>query len=214
MSPKLTPPVEKRHSKNVKYGSLLEPKPSISNFGYDRGGRRPHTMYEAARWDAEAEARLKRTLARRSGDVWIEEGHAIEGGGLFSRAAEMIKPFPALRVLDSLPEQPAVLKRLRGGVMSMLGPRPKDLSEEHGMTSVTAPEISISSPSKYDRRISGISTAEGDGEDIDKTMASAELSAEIRTALYGRMSKSPTFQYGHSQGSFDVDWLSSRLLPK
>lgn len=213
MSPKLTPPAEKRQSKKPQYGTLLEPKPSISNFGYDRGGRRPHTMYEAARWDAEAEARMKRTLARRSVDVWIEDGHAIEGGGIFARAAEMIKPYPALRVLDSLPEQPAVLKRLRGGVMSMLGPRTTVQNEEHAMGTVAAPEISISSPSKYDRRVSGISTAEGEVEDVDRTMASGELSAEIRTAQYGRMSKSPTFQYGHSQGSFDVDWLSSRVLP-
>lgn len=214
MSPKLTPPVEKRHSKNTKFGTLLEPRPSISNFGYDRGGRRPHTMYEAAKWDAEAEGRLKRTLARRSGDVWIEKGHAIEGGGLLSRAAEMIKPYPALRVLDSLPEQPAALKRLRGGVMSMLAPRRNDRTESHAMANVTAPEISISSPSKYDRRISGISTADGEVEDVDRTAASAELAVEIRTALYGRMSKSPTFQYGPGHESYDLDWLSSRVLPR
>ena len=218
MSPKLTPPVEKRRSKvpHPRFGNLLEPKPSITNFGYDRGGRRPHTVHEAAVWDAEAEAKLKKTLARRSGDVWLEEGHAIEGGGFLSRAAEMIKPYPALRVLESLPEQPAALKRLRGGVMSMLGPRRRGGDEEHAMGNF-APAISISSPSKYDRRpISGISTLEAvDGEeiDIDRTMASTEFSAEIQTALYGRMSQSPTFYCGPDQDLYHTDWLTAKVLP-
>lgn len=212
MSPKLTPPVEKRHSRNPRYGDLLEPKPSISNFGYDRGGRRPHTMYEAAKWDAAAEAKLRKTMARRSGDVWIENGHAIEGGGLFARAAEMIKPYPALRVLDSLPDQPAALKRLRGGVMSMLGPKkPSDREENHAMANMTAPTISISSPSKYDRRASAISTAEG--EEIDRTMASGELCAEIQTAVYGRMSQSPTFYCGPDPELYHTDWLTANVLP-
>lgn len=214
MSPKLTPPVEKRHSRNPRYGNLLDPKPSISNFGYDRGGRRPHTVHEAAMWDAEAETKLKRTLARRSGDVWLEDGHAVQGGGLLSRAAEMIKPYPALRVLESIPDQPAALKRLRGGVMSMLGPRKSNQDEEHAMGNMAAPAISISSPSKYDRRFSGISSLEAvDGEEIDRTMASAELSAEIQTALYGRMSKSPTFYCGADQDLYHTDWLTANVLP-
>lgn len=212
MSPKLTPPVEKRHSKNATFGTLLEPKPSISNFGYDRGGRRPHTMYEATLWDAQAEANLKRTMHRRSGDVWIEKGHAVEGGGLLSRAVEMIKPYPALRVLDSLPDQPASLKRLRGGVMSMLGGRSNRGDEEHAMANVSAPAISISSPSKYDRRVSCTSTCEG--EEIDRTMNSAEMSAEIKTAVYGRMSKSPTFYCCPNRSVHDTDWLTANVLPR
>ena len=173
-------------------------------------------MDEAAKWNAEAEAKSKKILARRSGDVWLEEGHAIEGGGLLSRAAEMMKPYPALRVLESLPEQPAALKRLRGGVMSMLAPRRSCRDEEHAMSSV-APAISISSPSKYDRRpISGISTLEAvDGEelDVDRTMARTELSAEIQTAVYGRMSQSPTFYCGPDQDMYHTDWLTAKVLP-
>ncbi|KIR57019.1 hypothetical protein I315_00179 [Cryptococcus gattii Ru294] len=78
--------------------------------------------------DLEAEEVMRKTLSRKSGDIWIQNGHAIEGGGFISRAAEMFKPVPAMRVLVN---QPAVVdggkkdtvNTFRGGVVSMIAKR-------------------------------------------------------------------------------------------
>jgi len=195
---------------------LLGPKPSVSDFGYDRRPR-PHTVYGDAQRDAQVEQKLKHVMARRSTDLWLEQGHAIEGGGIISRVTEMLKPYPAMRVLDSqIPARPDPLTRLRGGVMSMIAKRKSHYDEEHSMANMGAPSISITSPSKFDRRrVSGISTAEGD-YDYDQTLGSAELSAEIQVAQYGRMSRGPTVLCGpgHEKAdSYDVDWLGSQILP-
>lgn len=183
LSPKLTPMAERRHTMNDGLSKLLEPKPSVANFGFAR----PSTALGVSR-DADEEEAMRRTLARRSGDVWLGAGHAIEGGGILSRAAEMIKPVPAMRVLD---------------------PRPREKQKRTSEQDILMPEISISSPSKYDRRasaISAVTTCEN-----DQTMASAEVSAEIQTAKYGRMSKSPTYFYAPG---YDVDWMTAGVLPK
>jgi hypothetical protein len=154
-------------------------------------------------------------MARRSTELWLEDGHAIEGGGLFSRVAEMLKPYPAMRVLDSIPERPDTLTRLRGGVMSMIAKRKSTYDEELSMANMGAPSISISSPSKYDRRVSGASTSDGMGGDydMDQTMGSAELSAEIRTAQYGRMSRGPAYICASDGDSYEIDWLAAEILP-
>lgn len=217
VSPKLTPPAEKRSTMmNDTLARLLGPKPSISDFGYDRR-QRPHTVYGNAQRDPQAEQKLHQVMARRSTDLWLERGHAIEGGGIISRVTEMLKPYPAMRVLDSIPERPDTLTRLRGGVMSMIAKRKSNYDEEHSMVNMGAPSISITSPSKYDhRRVSGISSAEGGDYDYDQTMGSAELSAEIQVAQYGRMSRGPTVLCGPDHGradSYDVDWLGSQILP-
>jgi len=218
VSPKLTPPAEKRTTMmNDTLARLLGPKPSVSDFGYDRRPR-PHTVYGDAQRDAQAEEKLKYVMARRSTDLWLEQGHAIEGGGIISRVTEMLKPYPAMRVLDSqIPARPDTLTRLRGGVMSMIAKRKSNHDEEHSMANMGAPSISITSPSKFDRRrVSGISTAEGD-YDYDQTMGSAELSAEIQVARYGRMSRGPMVLCGpghERKDSYDVDWLGSQILPR
>lgn len=216
VSPELTPPAEKRTTMmNDTLARLLGPKPSVSDFGYDRRPR-PHTVYGDAQRDAQAEQKLIHVMARRSTDLWLEQGHAIEGGGIISRVTEMLKPYPAMRVLDSqIPARPDPLTRLRGGVMSMIA-RKSHYDEEHSMANMGAPSISITSPSKFDRRrVSGISTAEGD-YDYDQTLGSAELSAEIQVAQYGRMSRGPTVLCGpgHEKADgYDVDWLGSQILP-
>lgn len=214
VSPKLTPPAEKRQTmKNDTLARLLGPKPSVSDFGYDRRPR-PHTVYGANHRDALAEERLKHVMARRSTDLWLEDGHAIEGGGFLSRVTEMLKPYPAMRVLDSVSERPDTLTRMRGGVMSMIAKRKSTYDEEHSMANMGAPSISITSPSKYDRRISGVSTSDGlEAGDYDQTMGSAELSAEIQTAQYGRMSRGPTHICSSGSERYDIDWLGAEILP-
>ena len=214
VSPKLTPPAAKRSSTvPSRMSKLLEPKPSISNFGYDRDSRHQSGNEDEA---------MRRTLARRSGDVWIESGHAIEGGGLIARAAEMLKPVPAMRVLcEAAPTVRGadVLTRLRGGVVSMLPKRWSGYDEfpmrdvEGGQTSSIT--ISVTSPSKFERQTSRIPSYVSDGEQLgDMTMPSVE----IRTATRARMSSGPTFFYGRAerapQDDYDVDWLTAGVLPK
>jgi hypothetical protein len=100
--------------------------------------------------------------------------------------------------------------------MSMIAKRKSHCDEEYSMGNMGAPSISITSPSKFDRRISGISTIEGGDYDNDQTMGSAELSAEIQVAQYGRMSRGPTVLGGPSRergDDYHVDWLSSQILP-
>jgi len=100
--------------------------------------------------------------------------------------------------------------------MSMIAKRKSKYDEEHSMANMDAPSISITSPSKFDRRYSGVSTAEGGDYDNDQTMGSAEFSAEIQIAQYGRMSRGPTVLCGPGHGradSYDVDWLGSKILP-
>jgi hypothetical protein len=102
ISPKLTPPA--RSGPNVplgeKWSSLLEHKPSISNFGYQapltkEKGHRRHTVYGGlSAQDVAAEESMRKTLARRSVDIWLEAGHAKPPGNILERAAEMIRPHP------------------------------------------------------------------------------------------------------------------------
>jgi hypothetical protein len=237
ISPKLTPPAPKRASTAAfalgeRVSKLVEPKPSISNFGYTYTNtrQRPHTIYGLCPTirDLDAEEAMRRTLARRSGDVWIESGHAVESGGLWSRATEMLKPVPALRVLGDLPRGEGMLTRLRGGVVSMLPKRRTGVDEEFGMGQFDDPprriqeeevhadpspiRINIESPSKYDRRFSATSVfedavGEGDGEgDVE-----VEVEAEVQYATKGRMSASPTFYYAPGHGQ--LDWFTRGVLP-
>ncbi|WWD21923.1 hypothetical protein CI109_106411 [Kwoniella shandongensis] len=150
ISPKLTPPAPKRAStmnlasSTTQLSKLIEPKPSLTTFQGTfavRSPERRHTVYGGGLdfKDLEAEERMRRIVARRSGDVWIEAGHAIEGGGMLSRVGEMIKPVPAMRVLDApLPgageaevgsRELGIMRKLRGGVVSMLPKRASRLFE-------------------------------------------------------------------------------------
>jgi hypothetical protein len=226
ISPKLTPPAPKRESTvalNERLSKLIEPKPSISNFGYDRKGHgdRRHTVYgNPTERDAGEMEAMRRILARRSGDVWIESGHAVEGGGLWSRATEMLKPVPALRVLDDRPRAAGVLTRLQGRVVSLLPKWHSQVDEEHALgqfddapqaiveEEVNPPNespirINIESPSKYERRVSA---AVIEGESV----------GEVQVARKGRMSPSPTFFCGQpgSASGYQLDWLTAAVLPK
>jgi len=216
ISPKLTP-VEKRVSiAPARMTNLLEPKPSVTNFGYNRR----HTVHEATDLhDIDQEEAMRRTLARRSGDVWIESGHAVEGGGILSRAAEMIKPTPAMRVLDSHPRPSSLLNRLRGGVVSML---PEGLSYdnfarhhlEDGGDQNSPIQIQIISPSKSENRPSTAISMVSEDTGMDMS-----ANAEIVTAKKGRISASPSFTFGRrdsgaSEDRYDVDWLTAGVLPR
>lgn len=219
ISPKLTPAEKRVSTLPPQMSRLLEAKPSVSNFGYNRDHRR-HTAYETSGLrDLDAEEAMRRMLARRSGDVWIEAGHAVEGGDILSRAAEMMKPTPALCVLDSTPRSDGLLTRLRGGVVSML---PNRLSYPHytnrdieeGGHQISPIEISITSPSKSEHRQSHAESMITDEAAIDFSLPRVE----IATARLGRMSASPTIYYGRPESAvperYDVDWLTAGVLPQ
>ncbi|KAK6904167.1 hypothetical protein I203_107683 [Kwoniella mangroviensis CBS 8507] len=131
ISPKLTPPAFKRASTmnlaSPTLSKMIEPKPSLTTF---IGSGRRHTVYGGLTLaEMQADEDMRKTLARRSGDVWISNGHAIEGGGLISRATEMLKPVPAMRVLEDTRRRndDGTMKKMRGGVVSLLAKRASSL---------------------------------------------------------------------------------------
>jgi hypothetical protein len=246
ISPKLTPPnprdIDRPNSAPpTRMSNLLEPKPSVSNFGYVRYNVRPHTVYGApvsGIGNEVEDGKARRVLARRSGDVWVENGHALLGGGLMSRAKEMVKPVPALRVLDHHvePTRPRsmVFERLKGGVNSLLNRQSMvvgDEGEEREMEVRSPIAISITSPSKFERggnengysRNSGVSLVSGEEEGEGEWTENGESmmpSAEIVMAKRGRMSSSPAFVFRpESTGTvrmeegYEVDWLTAGVLP-
>lgn len=235
ISPKLTPPNDRRMS--VPTGRLshfLEAKPSISNFGHARPLRaRPHTIIglnqvggmndvDKALRDEIAERQVRGNQSRQSGDVWIEHGHAVVPGNRLSRTAEMLKPVPAMVVLDRMPRETgqsssSAMKKLRGGVVSMLPGRisamiQDDLQDQDVPPSPIA--INIESPSKHERRqqrfsmVSDITEGNSDdaiGDYRGNATADTEgermttlRSAEIHVAQKGRMSHGPAFIYNRS----------------
>ncbi|WVQ68826.1 uncharacterized protein L199_007035 [Kwoniella botswanensis] len=131
ISPKLTPPAPKRASTmnlaSPTLSKMIEPKPSLTTF---IGSGRRHTVYGGLTLaEMQGDEDMRKTLARRSGDVWISNGHAIEGGGFISRATEMLKPVPAMRVLEDTRRRndDGTMKKMRGGVVSMLAKRASSL---------------------------------------------------------------------------------------
>ncbi|WVQ83921.1 hypothetical protein IAT38_006065 [Cryptococcus sp. DSM 104549] len=266
ISPKLSPPAPKRAStmdagSSTRLGKLVQQKPSLTTFlsaddatsrpggpsFQSRSPERRHTVYgNLTMKDLEAEDAMRRTLARRSGDVWIQNGHAIEGGGIISRAAEMFKPVPAMRVMDSQRPQGSgerdlrVMKRMRGGVVSMLAKRASRLFEsdaqnaeesfdmaeydqERAEAGCASPgrssiAISVTQPSP-DRRMSRFSRVSSNGEG-DTTVAAAQ----IHRATRGRMSTGPTLIFGKTAAAaeeqdregregYELDWLTAGVLP-
>ena len=244
ISPKLTPPNDQRASEpTAKFTHFLEPRPTVSRFGHNRP--RPHTVFGAAPGgDSEQDVTARKVLARRSTEVWLENGHAVEGGNRWSRTAEMLKPVPAMRILDSWAQPPKhkALTRLRGGVMSMLPNRasqydPADIEleiqswkrnerKQEDQVPSSPITISVTSPSKFERRSSAGSefTAEGTFEggeagDGFSVEGPSLPTVEFHTATRGMMSPGPsvvlTNQGRHmEQDGYELDWLTAGVLPK
>lgn len=143
ISPKLTPPLRKKPSVPIgeRWGKLLNSKPSISKFGYTTANAskrqtldlRRQTMLGAAlaaqaaqKRDKEAENAMKRDMHRRSADLWREAGHARPTSTRFERAREMMKPAPALCMLDG--QESPVNKRQSALLGDGLGKRMSSMS--------------------------------------------------------------------------------------
>ena len=213
LSPKLTPPGPARPPMSNRYTTLLESKPSISNFGHPAARQRPHTIIGAlGTTDEAAEERARKLLARRSGDLWIENGHAKAIHGI-QRVSEMLKPLPAMRVLGEQPERLGVLERLRDSFNSRFSATGKDDVDEGYVMEARPREqlaIKISSPGKTERRVSAMSMGDlgedRSAEDIEKSVGAAE----IQIAQRGRMSTSPVYFLGRGDTPTDGpkgDWL-------
>lgn len=203
---------------------LLQPKPSVSNFGYNRRSRTSTVYGELSKIDRLAEEKFRKTMSRYSGDVWRDEGHAVETNTRWSRVVEMIKPVPALAVLDTRPPLEGVVKKLRGSVVSML---PKTMGGAISDTPASdatpsSPVINITSPSKFDRRSSAISSFTHEGETEEVEGMTTMQSAEIQVATKARMSSSPIFFCGRpgsaavvrGEDGYELDWLTAGVLPR
>ena len=205
ISPKLTPAEKRVNASQPQVKQSIEPKPSISNFGFAKPQyeHRRHTVYGSTEMlNLADEEVMRRTLARRSGDVWIESGHAVEGGGLLSRATEMLKPIPAMRVLEANRNQDDILTRLRGGVVSMLLKRISYDNFRYPRTdegvSKSPIRINITTPSKAERRSSQALSIGSEEQSPEPPLA------EISIARMGRMSASPSFFYAESHSDDDT----------
>lgn len=183
---------------------------------------RRHTIHLAA-----AQTVLRDMDRRRAADLWLETGHARDFGSTngIRRAAEMLKPVPALVVLSgsTVPEKTerstdrsaGMLSRLRGGIVSMLPQR-----RHAGITTaqVSAPiplpviVTSASSPQSSKRSHRRNSTS------ITDDGAGAEV--EIHVATRAHRSPSPSLLLAHNrasrqpgQGALQLDWITGHVLP-
>jgi hypothetical protein len=247
LSPKLTPVNEKRVLQpNARFSHFLELKPSVSNFGFNRR-LRPHTVYgvkdardQLRMRDGYQEARFRKNMNRRSTDVWLEEGLAVGTVTRWSRTAEMLKPNPALCVLDAPRPAEGVLRKLRGGVVSMLPKRFSAVLEDYQLDTFPTPTgdnnvtpsspiaISVTSSNEhYNRSASALSvvmTNEGevDGDCDETERGRTTQPAEIRIATKGRRSVSSVVYSPRpdsvpgvaDQGGYDLDWMTAGVLPK
>ncbi|KAL1408478.1 hypothetical protein Q8F55_005290 [Vanrija albida] len=247
LSPKLTPPLKqpfRTDGGEVRTDKILRPKPSLTTFGFiprvpgysppsqlpfaGPNQLRRHTMYTGAEIDAvekAAEKTLKNMHKRRSQEIWSETGQAKEGLGAAGRAMEMLKPVPALCVMEDSRRNSGMLRRLRGGIVSMLAGDVSVIDEERAIegtatqattqATTTVTQVTIqaatsatsqtASPPPSHVRHSGIS------HDVH------DSPAEIRTASVARLSASPSFVLG-LEGQEDkvnthLGWLPAALLP-
>lgn len=193
----------------------------------DHSPQRRHTVYgNFTMRDLEAEEVLRKTLSRKSGDIWIQNGHAVEGGGFISRTAEMFKTVPPMRILVN---QPAVVggkkdtvNNFRGGVVSMIAKRASGFFEGRRLSIQPPAEAaektigqyekacidgasSTCSPSNFPRSLSAInfnterpiSHASGHQSISSTDEDSTTLpAAQIYCATRGRMSNGPTLIFG------------------
>ena len=266
ISPKLTPPLRKKPSVPIgeKWNKLLQSKPSISKFGYatttnaaKRQARdlRRQTIVGAAlaaqaakEQDEQAEQALRQNMHRRSADLWLQAGHARPASTRFERVTEMMKPSPALCMLDSdgSPEPKRMsamngdgaMKRMSTGVAMLSQRMSQAFGAQQGTSRAAAGEegyemgqfadadasmisqrrervkvggearptstitIQITSPSKFDRRLSAVSNSDTNTSDVDESPGKSadghegEAVGEIQTARRGRMSAGPMLIYG------------------
>ncbi|WRT65176.1 uncharacterized protein IL334_002119 [Kwoniella shivajii] len=229
ISLKLTPPAPRRASTvnlaSPTLSKIIGPRPSLTTFmGSGKSPERRHTVYGGLTMkDLEAEEAMRKTLARRSGDVWISSGHAIEGGGILSRATEMLKPVPAMRVLEDAVKTKESIKpkSLRDSVFSMVSKRASSLFQQNRADDVRSSQfedadnetsrnyiqasparsniaISIIGPSPEKRRSTARTQSSYSTDDVEEGTGIdvSYQTAEIGMAKRGRMSNGPMFIFG------------------
>lgn len=120
-------------------------------------------------------------MRRTASETWLSTGHARDLGS-FGRMAEMMRPKPALCVLDS---KAGVVSRMRGGVVSMIAPRGNGRGGEEQRKREGEEGIAIAPPrnSQHSPR----DTQPG------RRSTSIEIEASIEIATRARRSQSPSF---------------------
>jgi hypothetical protein len=226
LSPKLTPPLKqpfRTDGGQLRTDKVLRPKPSLTTFGFiprvpgysppsqlpfTVAKQRRHTMYGGAELELlkAAETTFKNMDKRRSQEVWCATGQAREGLSATGRAVEMLKPAPALCVMEDTRRNSGMLKRLRGGIVSMLAGDISVVDEEKTIEGIaTQLPAGVASPPHSTVRNSGMSQ---DAHDH---------AVEIRTASVARFSASPSFILGlegqEEKVNSHLGWLPAALLP-
>jgi hypothetical protein len=181
--------------------------PRLSKIGYKNTGATGSQKSRAAssssrRNDLElGDRRNDIQMHRLSGDVWLENGHARRTSGKMDRLIGLMAPLPQLAVVPSEPfrEDPNATpkaSKLNARTIAHLdlspisfraGPRYEDIPAQAS----THPAIQVDTPSRHDRSIYRNSAATSPG---------AKSVAEVKTATRARMSQTPVFLFGGSQG--------------
>jgi hypothetical protein len=184
--------------------------PRLSKVGYKNSGD-PKSAFNDGRntqrnreKDLEHGPRQDIQMHRLSSDVWLENGHARRSSGKMDRIISLMAPLPQLSVMASRTEDPNATPKAskinaRAGLgvnMSPIsfraGPAYCDLSPEEAVPA-RGPTIQVETPTKFDRSAFRYSAATSPGAKSVKT-------AEVKLATRTRMSQTPVFLFGGSQG--------------
>ena len=141
-------------------------------------------------------------MHRLSGDIWLESGHARRTSGKMDRLIGLMAPLPQLAVVSDGPSRedhdttPKASKLNARSIAPLnlspisfrAGPRYEDIPAR---LPSTQPTIQVDSPNRNDRSIYRNSAATSPG---------AKSVAEVKVATRARMSQTPVFLFGGSQG--------------
>ena len=190
--------------------------PSLSKVGY-KNSSDPKRALNAGRDTRRNQAvNLERgrqqdiQMHRLSSDVWLENGHARRSSGKLDRIISMKMPRPQISIVspgleaeDPLATPKAFKLNPRSGLgikMSPIsfkaGPAYHDLPLEEPIRAL-GPTIEVETPTKFDRSAYRNSAATSPGAKSVKT-------AEVRLATRTRMSQTPVFLFGGSQGDMII----------
>lgn len=186
--------------------------PSLSKVGYKNSGD-PKAAFHAGRnrrnggmTDSERYPGQNIQMNRLSSDVWLETGHARRSSGKLDRIINMMAPRPQLSVMSSAVQEEdpnSTPKASKLNARAGLGMKMSPISFKAGAPysdlplaepfSVRGPDIDVTTPTRFDRAAYRMSAATSPGAKSVKT-------AEVKLATRTRMSQTPVFLFGGSQG--------------
>ena len=186
--------------------------PRLSKIGYKNSGDPKNALNDGRTAQRNREKDLERCprqdiqMHRLSSDVWLENGHARRSSGKLDRIISMMALHPRLSVmspgeqaedLNATPKASKINARAdartnMSPISFMAGPAYCDLSPGVAVPA-REPTIQVETPTKYDRSAFRYSAATSPG-------AKSVKAAEVKLATRTRMSQTPVFLFGGSQG--------------